>query len=71
MIRIVMTGGKAYWILDNKVLEAPISPEGFVEYESATPIDTMGLDKVELDRLSFIVEKLTEGNDDDRSNSGH
>jgi hypothetical protein len=29
------------------------------------------MDKVELDRLSFIVEKLTEGNDDDRGNSRH
>lgn len=69
MVRIVMTEGKAYWIMDNRVLEAPISPEGIVEYSSAIPIDTMGLSKIELDRLSFIVEKLTEGNEDDSSNS--
>lgn len=66
-----MTGSKAYWIADNKVFEAPMSPDGMIEYESASPIDTMALSKVELDKLSFIVEKLTEGNSDDRSNTGH
>lgn len=71
MVRIIMTGDRAYWIKDNTVFEAPMSPEGFVDYSLATPIDTMAMDKVELDRLSFIVEKLTEGNDDDRGNSRH
>ncbi len=63
-----MTGGKAYWINDNKLFEAPISEEGLIDYSSSSPIDTMTMDKVELDKISFIVEKLTEGDNDDRSN---
>ncbi len=68
MVRVVMTGGKAYWINDNKLFEAPISEEGLIDYSSSSPIDTMTMDKVELDKISFIVEKLTEGDNDDRSN---
>jgi len=30
----------------------------------------MGMDKVELDKMIFIVDKLTEGNEDDSRNSG-
>lgn len=68
MVRIVMTNDRAYWIVDNRLFEAPISEEGFVDYSSGAPIDTMHMNKVELDRISFIVDKLTEGNSDDRSN---
>ncbi len=71
MVRIVMVGGKAYWIYENSLVQAPIGEDGIVDYSSAEPIDTMAMDKVELDKISFIVEKLTEGNDDDRSNSRH
>ncbi len=71
MVRIVMTGTKAYWISDNKVLEAPINEDGRIDFESALPIDTMGMDKVELDKISFIVDRLTEGNSNDSSNPRH
>lgn len=63
MIRIIMVGTKAYWISDSKVFEAPITPDGFVDQTMATPIDTMAMDKVELEEIAFIVEKLTEGKD--------
>ncbi len=66
-----MTGTKAYWISDNKVLEAPINEDGRIDFESALPIDTMGMDKVELDKISFIVDRLTEGNSNDSSNPRH
>jgi hypothetical protein len=61
MVRIIMVGSMAYWISDNQVLQAPVSPEGFVDQTMATPIDTMGMDKVELEEIAFIVQKLTEG----------
>jgi hypothetical protein len=61
MVRIIMVGSRAYWISENQVLEAPVTPEGFVDQTMATPIDTMGMDKVELEEIAFIVEKLTEG----------
>ena len=61
MIRVIMVGSRAYWISENQVLQAPVTPEGLVDQSMATPIDTMGMDKVELEQIAFIVEKLTEG----------
>jgi hypothetical protein len=71
MIRIVMVEGSAYWIMDSKVFSAQISEDGMVDYGSAEPLDIINMDAVELDKISFIVEKLTEGNSDDSSNTGH
>lgn len=71
MVRIIMINNKVYWISDNKLFEAPMTEDGFVDYSLGTPIDTMHMDKVELDKISFIVDKLTEGNSDDRSNTGN
>jgi hypothetical protein len=71
LIRIIITDDRVYWISDNRLFEAQLSEEGFVDYSSGTPIDTMHMNKVELDKISFIVDKLTEGNSDDRSNTGN
>jgi hypothetical protein len=45
--------------------------DGKVDDESTTTVDTMGMDKVQLDKTIFIVSKLTEGLEDDRSNTGN
>ena len=71
MIKIAMIDGMAYWIKDSKVFMTEISEDGFVDYGSAKPIDTMAMSKIELDKLSFIVDRLTEGNENDSSHSGH
>ena len=71
MVRIIMINNKVYWIYENKLFEAPMTEDGFVDYSLGTPIDTIHMDKVELDKISFIVDKLTEGNSDDRSNTGN
>jgi hypothetical protein len=71
MVRIIMISNKVYWISENRLFEAPITEDGFVDYSLGTPIDTIHMDKVELDKISFIVDKLTEGNSDDRSNTGN
>ncbi len=71
MVRIAILDGTAYWISNNSVMMASIDENGFVDKESAKPIDTMGMDRVELDKLSFIVERLTEGNNDDSGNTRH
>ena len=58
--RILMTESNAYWIKDNAVYVADIQ-DGKIMEESSKIVDTMGMGKVELDELMFIVEKLTEG----------
>lgn len=67
LVKVLIVEGKAYWIKDNSVFVADVI-DGNVDKESAKAVDTMTMDKIQLDRLSFIVEKLTEGNSSD---SGH
>jgi len=67
--RIVFTDNKAYWIKDNAFYEASLV-DGEVDSETTKVVDTMTMDKVELDKMIFIVEKLTEGITDDFGNPG-
>lgn len=65
-MKIMIVQDKAYWIKDNKFLVADIV-DGEVNKENAKEVDTISMDKVELDEMLFIVEKLREGEDDSRS----
>jgi hypothetical protein len=58
--RVVISNDKAYWIVNNQLLEAEVI-EGKVDGNTTKRVDTMALNDVELNNLSFIVEKLTEG----------
>lgn len=60
----------AYWISNNQVYSAKIT-EDRIDGESTSVVDIMGMDKVELDKMIFIIDKLTEGTDNDHSNSGN
>jgi hypothetical protein len=62
-----MTGKNAYWIKDSKVYRADLL-EGRVQEDSAKVLDMMALDKVELEEVIFIVDKLTEGKSNDNGN---
>lgn len=50
----------AYWIKDNKLYRA-ILEDGNILPETQIEVDTMAMSKVELNKIIFIVEKLTEG----------
>lgn len=69
-IRIVFSATEAFWIAQNKLYKADLI-EGVVDENSTQVVDTMAMDKVELDKMMFIVEKLTEGLTNDNSDSGH
>lgn len=68
--RVLFLNDNAYWIKDNALYTAKLI-DGKVDNESTKPVDTMGMDKVQLDKTIFIVSKLTEGFEDDRSNTGN
>ncbi len=70
-VKILFTENQAYWIRDNVFYVADMNEDGFIDYPTSRPVDTMHMDKVELDRMSFIVEKLTEGKQNDRGDSGN
>ena len=62
-MRIMVVKNKAYWIKDNKFLIADVV-NGEVDKDNAKEVDTMGMDKVELDEMLFIVESLRGDNND-------
>jgi len=58
-----------YWIEDGFLQTAKIF-DNQIDETTKKRVDTHSLSKVELDKMIFIVDKLTEGNKDDSSNSG-
>ena len=58
--RFLFLQDNAYWIKDNALYTAKLI-DGKVDEESTRTVDTMGMDKVQLDKTIFIVSKLTEG----------
>jgi hypothetical protein len=68
-VRVVFSEGKAYWIANNTFYEAEMI-DGIVQNEIAKAVDIMGMNKVQLDKMMFIVEKLTEGLSNDSGSPG-
>lgn len=62
-------GKDVYWIEDGFLQTAKIF-DNQIDETTKKRVDTHSLDKVELDKMIFIVDKLTEGNKDDSGNSG-
>ena len=68
-IRVIFTRDQAYWITANTLYVADLI-NGIVDEESIEKVDTMGMDKVQLDKMLFIMDKLREGINDDSRGSG-
>lgn len=67
--KILTVDDKAYWIKENTFYSASVI-DGEIDRDSAQPVDTMAMDKVQLDKMIFIIETLTKGDFDDYRNSG-
>jgi hypothetical protein len=68
-MRVLFIEDKAYWIKQNTFYTADVV-DGLVDETTTSKVDTMGMNKVQLEEMSFIVEKLTEGIDDENRYSG-
>lgn len=68
-IRVVIVESSAYWIKDHALYTADVGEEG-VDKSTTRRVDTMAMDKVQLDKTLFIVEKLREGLNNDRGGTG-
>jgi hypothetical protein len=69
-IRVIIVENNAYWIKDNIFYKAPLVNE-LIDKESAEQVDTISMDKVQLDKMLFIMDKLREGINDDSRGSGN
>lgn len=69
-LRVVFVDSLAYWIKDNCFYQARVI-DGKIDDFSKKKVDTMGMNKVELDKMFFIVQKLTEGKQNDGRDPRH
>ncbi len=68
--KILFIDDKAYWI-DNGVLCQAEMQDGNVDMETKKTVDTITMNDVELKKMIFVVEKLTEGKRNESGNSGN
>jgi hypothetical protein len=69
-VKVIIIDGFAYWIAENKFYVATVDENG-VDRDAATVVDTMSMDRVELDKMLFIMDKLREGKAHDSGSSGN
>ncbi len=69
-LRVIIVDDDAFWIKDNIFYTAKMSDEG-VDKETTSVVDTMGMDKVQLDKMLFIIEQLRDGKKDDSGSTGY
>ncbi|CAB4242254.1 hypothetical protein UFOVP222_75 [uncultured Caudovirales phage] len=68
--KVFFTDRNAYWVKDGQFVVAD-SNENKIDMDSIKPVDIMGMDAVELEKMIFIIEKLTEGTTNDSRDSGN
>jgi hypothetical protein len=68
-LKVIFVDGKAYWVNNNTFYCADVN-NGNVDTESAVPVDVYSLDKVGINRLLFILDKLGDGSNNDSGGSG-
>ena len=59
-VRVLIVEGKAYWTKNNVFYVSEII-DGNVDKINAKVVDTMGMSKVELDKMLFIIDQLRKG----------
>lgn len=63
-IKVIFMEDQAYWIKDNIFYTADIVGDG-VDKDTTRKVDTMVMNKVQLDKMMFIIDRLREGNSND------
>lgn len=58
-LKVFVTEGKAYWIKDNRVYVAEMIGKA-IDNDTATEVDMMSMDSVQLKKMLFIIDKLKE-----------
>jgi hypothetical protein len=69
-VKVIIIEGSAYWVKDNLFYTAPFDING-IDKESAQVVDTMNMDKVELDKMIFIIDQLRDGKKNDSGSTGN
>jgi hypothetical protein len=67
--KIIIIDEEAYWVVDNIFYRASVI-NGLPDIPNAVPVDIYNMPKKELDKMLFILDNLSRGNDNDSSSSG-
>ena len=68
-VKVIILGNSAFWIKNNVFYTANIDDEG-INKESTRVVDTMNMDKVQLDKMLFILDQLRDGEINDSGSTG-
>jgi hypothetical protein len=69
-VKVIIMGNQAFWIKDNMFYMADMDGQ-HINKESTRRVDTMAMDKVELDKMLFIMDQLRDRNINDSGSSGN
>jgi len=67
-VRVIIVENEAYWVKDNAFYTAPLVND-LIHKDYAVQVDTTHMDRVQLDKMLFILDKLREGVSDDSRGS--
>jgi hypothetical protein len=59
-VKVIILENKAYWIKDNLFYAAEMN-NNKIDPDSTKVLDIMSMDKVQLDKMLFIVDRLRDG----------
>ena len=68
-IKVIILDDNAYWIKNNIFYYSSINEDG-IDQDAAKVVDTIGMDKVQLDKMLFIMDRLRDGKDNDHRSPG-
>jgi hypothetical protein len=63
-LKVLFFEKEAYWIKENALFIAE-QEDGIVKEETARRVDTIGMNRVQLEKVIYIVDILNEGNQND------
>lgn len=69
-VKVIIMDGSAFWIRDNVFYTAEFLGSS-IDKDSTSVVDIMNMDKVQLDKMLFIMDQLRDGEGDDSRSSGN
>lgn len=67
-VRVVILDNKAYFVREGIFYCADMDGQ-YIDKTSTTVVDTMGMDRVQLDKMLFIMDQLRDGKKNDSGDS--
>ena len=70
MTKVIFVDNQAYWVSENTFFVAE-SINGEIQSQTARPVNTNGLSKIDLNKMLFILDSLKHGSKNDSGSSGN